>query len=788
MADPSEYSQFYASVVQPPDDDPVPPDVIQLSGFDALQAAEREAIRVAISLLLSITKAFFEVTRRSSLEVLKSYGQASRTLLQMLVPSTTDQSPPPFEAVRRRSHLSGDQVREQLRAATATTCISNWGPPEGCVRDLLSVSAMAFYTWVGGPLTSSILEFVYSFSSDAAAWATVWLHCPVDHAHLDFPALALRVKSQRARSTHSSPAAMVSQLASLAISAIEPIVRSMYTAATILPGTAAEYFEDQMFRPTFAQVVAASAPQYAGIVRSNLVLSSLPSTSSLPQYTPNFVDDSSATWFRSADYFFASIQFPLSDAVRGDASAERRWHHYVCEVLNNRMLCMKLSESQVIKHLSKGFTRDAMHYQVATEKAMSPECTVREWLDAIRDFFFTNGQFRMHIEGAWSKYRAGKASSFNDLVHHVRIYYQLIFLDYSDLPGKMTLQDFAWNLFDKMQHLMSPECTSELSSTIKMFMPLPDLLQKLSTHLENGHTWPIERANALGTEFISWCVDKLNSAKETANTAKRFAAFSANHYQGVDFASTSTHATPNRDAPPLVPLTKRGQRQITMAYNRDGTRRPGPHSGQHTSNRGPTVQPNTPPATAHGERLPGLREARRLPFQQKQAWLEDTMSNTAVPQWIKDVYAFEVANPNAPCAIHALGAACRKGVPYYLPFTPVAVAMFLLEATFVHRKRVCGFCPATMSDGDRFHRIKDCPTARSLAPEALAAWAQHPANKNKCLMAVEPADELSPPPPPPPPTAATTPEAAPSRNRKRYEDSSQPPNKRARAPSTNHIR
>lgn len=785
MADPSEYSQFYAAVVQPPEDDPVPPD-LQLIGFDTLQLPEREAIRVAISLLLTITRAFFEVTRRSSLEVLKSYGQASRTLLQMLVPSTTDQSPPPFEAVRRRSHLSGDQVREQLRAATATTCTANWGPPEGCVRDLLSVSAMAFYTWAGGPLAASVLDFVYAFSTDAAAWATVWLRCPVDHAHLDFPALALRVTSQRARSTHSSPAAMVSQLASLAISAIEPIVRSMYTAATILPGNASEYFEDQMFRATFAQVVAASAPQYAGIVRSNLVLSSLPNTSSLPQYTPNFADDSSATWFRSADYFFASIHFPLSDAVRGDASAERKWHHYVCEVLNNRVLCMKLSESQVIKHLSKGFTRESMHYQVATEKAMAPECTVREWLDAIRDFFFTNGQFRLHIEGAWSKYRAGKASSFNDLVHHIRIYYQLIFLDYADLPGKMTLQDFAWNLFDKMQHLMSPECTSELSSTVKMFMPLPDLLQKLTTHLENSHTWPIERANALATAFISWCVDKLNTAKETANTAKRFAAFSANHYQGVDFASTTSSTNPSRDVPSSAPPPKRGQRHITMAYN--STHRPGPNRGQHTGNRGTSMQSTLPSSTNHGERLQGLRDARRLPFQQKQAWLEEAMTNPIVPQWIKDVYAFEVANVNAPCSIHALGAACRKGVPYYLPFTPVAVGMFLLEAAFVHRKRVCGFCPSSMNDSERFHRIKDCPTARSLAPEALATWAQHPANKNKCLMAVEPADTLAPSPPSPPPTAATATDATPSRNRKRYDDTPQTPSKRARTPGANHIR
>lgn len=795
MADPSDFDAFYKSVVQPPDEDHVPPDVIAMDGFDALPDAEREAIRIAVSLLLTLVRVFFEVTKRSTLDVAKSYGQAARTLLQMLVPSTADQHPQPFDDLRRRSHLRSDDFRELIRSATAPVCQTNWGPPAGCMRDLLSNTAMTFYAWVGGPLAATMLDFVYSFSADAASFATVWMQCPAEHVHLDFPALTTRVEAMRSRSQHSSTAAMVAQLASLTISAVDPVVRSLYTAATILPGTTAQYFEEQLFRATSAQIAAASAPQYAGLVKSNLVLSSLPTTSSLPQYKPNFVDDSSATWFRSADYFFSAIQFPLSDAVRGDASAERKWHHYVCEVLNNRILCMKLSESQVIKHLSKGFTRDAMHYQIATEKAMSPECTVREWLDAIRDFFFTNGQFRMHIEGAWSKYRAGKASSFNDLVHHIRIYFQLIFLDYADLPGKMTLQDFAWNLFDKMQHLMSPDCTSDLSCTMKMFMPLPDLLQKLSTHLENSHTWAPEKADALATEFITWCVDKLNNAKETANTAKRFTALSANNYQGVDFASTSAHVhtTPTRDTQPPMPHPgpKRSTRQVTMAYNRTDSYGA---KTKYNRNRDASVQPSTPPARTTTEVIPGLREARRLPFQQKQAWVDDAMKHTAVPQWIRDIYAFEVANRDSPCAIHTLATACKEatpGISYYVPMNPTNVGLYYLEGQLIHRnKKLCGFCPASMPDPDRYHRIKDCPTVRAVAPAALSVWAQHPANANKCLMAVEPAAQLPPPPPPGPPRpAATASESGPSRTRKRYDDPAPNPNpKRARTPSTTHIR
>lgn len=60
MADASEYSPVYASVVQPPDGDGIPPDLIQLPRFDALQGAGHETIRIAISLLVMIMRAFFE--------------------------------------------------------------------------------------------------------------------------------------------------------------------------------------------------------------------------------------------------------------------------------------------------------------------------------------------------------------------------------------------------------------------------------------------------------------------------------------------------------------------------------------------------------------------------------------------------------------------------------------------------------------------------------------------------------------------------------------------------------
>ena len=789
-----QYRVFYQAAVQP-FDQAAAVDNPALSGLDLLSPDDQESVRVAITLLVISAKSFLACCQRCGVDIFKSYGSTSRTMLNMVVPDTASSSPQAFSYFLKRPHLPTDAFRERARSDDATTCTCAWGPPEGPVRDLLSVSSMMFYAWLGAPLANPILDFVYAFCTGPTSWASAWLHCPSQHEHLDFTSLPSRVSAMRARSTSDRPATVVAQLATLAISAIEPALRSLYICVEILPPPTAFYFEEQLYKATLAQVAAAAAKQYEGIVRTTLVLTTLPTVSSLPSYSPNFTDDLSTTWFRTAEYFFTSIQFPLNDAVRGDASAERKWHHYVCEVLNNRVLCMKLSEAQVIKHLSKTFTRDSMHFQTATEKAQSPQCTVREWLDAIRDFFFTNGQFRMHVESAWNKYRAGQATSFNDLVHHIRIYYQLVFLDYSSLPGKMSLQDFAWNLFDKLQYLMSSDCQSELGTTIKMFMPLPELLGKLAAHLEHSHMWPTDKANAAALSFVTWCVDKLNSAKETANTAKRYAMSNPQHHQGVDFAST---ATPLRDIP-VHP--RRVNKPATMAYtnahhpNHAPPRAPYARApakiGPYLQSPLPSPMPSSRPSRPD---LPGLREARRLTFQQRKAWVLSTMDSEKVPSWIKQAFQFEQANTNAPFTIHALAAACRQHAPYFLPYTPVAVAMYLLEAHFVHGKRVCGFCPSTMPDADRHHDIKNCPTASALAPSEHAAFVGHPDNANKALMDADPQAPITssrpPPPPPAPASGSAGAHNGPTNNRKRYDTPTQSAfNKRARsAAPSNHVR
>ena len=57
----------------------------------------------------------------------------------------------------------------------------------------------------------------------------------------------------------------------------------------------------------------------------------------------------------------------------------------------------------------------------------------------------------------------------------------MIFLDYAHLAGKSQLLDFAWILFSKIQYLMQPGCTTTVSNTLRMFLPLSNLVSKMQT-------------------------------------------------------------------------------------------------------------------------------------------------------------------------------------------------------------------------------------------------------------------------------------------------------------------
>ena len=49
--------------------------------------------------------------------------------------------------------------------------------------------------------------------------------------------------------------------------------------------------------------------------------------------------------------------------------------------------------------------------------------------------------------------------------------------------GRSGMHDFAWHLSEKMQHLLSAACRSELARTVQLYVPLSSMLQQMQAHL-----------------------------------------------------------------------------------------------------------------------------------------------------------------------------------------------------------------------------------------------------------------------------------------------------------------
>ena len=219
---------------------------------------------------------------------------------------------------------------------------------------------------------------------------------------------------------------------------------------------------------------------------------------------------------------FDTIRMPAAAALRGDPLAELIWHRYVADIFHARTKCMNLSENQVIQHLSQKIHREHQHFVCAQEAAANQLCTVRQWLDRIRDSYFTSGAFRHKLEHAWTQYQSTNATDFNDLIHHIKTYYQMIFLDFAHLAGKSQLLDFAWIFFSKIQYLMQPGCTTTVANTLRMFLPLSNLVNKMQTVPTPAQNLRRFEVDASAKEFISWIIQQLQQVRESANTAQRY--------------------------------------------------------------------------------------------------------------------------------------------------------------------------------------------------------------------------------------------------------------------------
>ena len=450
----------------------------KLHGSGDLPRPDLECIRLSFSLLGNLARAYSS---------LLEYATDDRMALFMdhakLCMSSPDDDAVVSENMTRPVLIPGKTVHmvaNEVETLAYYTCDAEWGPTDLAVRNCLSPAALAFFAWLSIDYSRHMLILLYLFCNDSAQWNTACMASPVSASALRLAAIPGHTKRYLELERPVTAAAAVLALCRKVLPVLKRAIHAVYSATTAFP----EIDRDAVYReaisfPTVGAILSCDAHGFVAThsPASTTTMAVLPTSSSLPVYRPNFVRDERINWVRTAEHKFKHVAFPSDAITRGDVNSELLFHRYCCQVLHNRTLCMELSEQQVVEHLLVELKHYDSQYTIAEAKFKEPDCTVRSWLDAIRSAFFTSGQFRLNIEGAWHHYKMGQCRDFNDLMHHVRTYYQLIFLDYHNLPGKMTLHDFAWHLFEKLMH-MTTAGASSLASVCRLSFPNMICLRK----------------------------------------------------------------------------------------------------------------------------------------------------------------------------------------------------------------------------------------------------------------------------------------------------------------------
>ena len=564
-----------------------------------------------------------------------------------------------------------------------------------------------------------MLDLVYAFAESHSAFNIAFVKSPVEMSHMKLLTLKQQVASVKSVPSITSPGGAITHLAKSAQGSLVAIMQALYYAG-LEHGVAHQSFMDSIGTIHISEAVKAPAHQYVdcAATEDRKVMSHLPDSPSLPEYMPNFVNDTHSTWYRNAQYMFDNIRMPAAAALRGDPLAELIWHRYVSDILHARLKSMNLSEHQVIQHLSQKVGREHQHFVCAQEAATDPHCTVRKWLDTIRDFYFTSGAFRHKLEHAWTKYQATNATDFNDLIHHIKTYYQMIFLDYAHLAGKLHLLDFAWILFSKIQALMQPACMTVVASTLRMFLPLSNLVNKMQLVLTPAQNLSKYEADDAAKQFVIWVIQQLQQVREAANTAQRYTNLDTDI--NVDFARLG------KPQPQSISKNHTPQAAAAVASQR---------SNQHNgNNRRPGMQPTRPnrtgPSTTSTQprslRIQGLKDmvnaTGTAADQDIVAWTRDVLLNLPdhlCPPDMKKTLAFLVRDGNGPDTLHGALATVTADFPPRVPRTRAAIIRQYLKTSFLFHKKICAMCPNCEQDpASGQHLATDCPTLRAvLSPD-----------------------------------------------------------------------
>ena len=512
-------------------------------------------------------------------------------------------------------------------------CLKEWTSHPGMARNLLSPAHLVTMNWIGDKYCPELFALAYSFMTDEQEFANALVASPVNFNNADWKWVPDDADHRRTKANINSAGAALFDMTKVIDRKLYDLVRAVHNVCHergFALGAASTPY------PSFnlADLTKTDMRQYldCSTAVSAQVQSALPTLSSLPSTEAQFVDDQSSTWFRSAEYTFMNIKMPVLRANAGLAMSQLIWHRYASDVLHARENCMNLSEKQVIQHLFSRINRaDAVH-TVAQAAALQRNITVRKWLDAIRDFYFTNGQFRYHIETAWQRYNAAEAQDFNDFIHHIKTYWQLIFLDYVSMEGKQSKIDFACILFAKLQALRADAQKCPLGNTLFMYMSATTLVEKFTTQLQPATRETDQHTDLVATEFISWVLGQLMQAREAANAVQRYSGFA---HANLDFAKVAfqqplSRVTPDRDTAPAAATAETpyiaGRRTARRQYQPQFQRQAAISQTIPISD----INSNMQTSSDSRMKLEGLADALKYPHHKFTTWAEAALEDPVI--------------------------------------------------------------------------------------------------------------------------------------------------------------
>ena len=691
----------------------------QIPGISMQSHDSVDKIRRAVAGMRWLGHVLADASRGTRAVASTAFKDARQVLLQTELP----EAELPFRPLEPKSNAP--ELTAAIALPEGGRCEVEWGPNPGVTRDLLCPTNMAVMCWLGPRFAAPMLDLAFAFATDYTSFMLAWLMCPATADSLMHMSVQTRAAKLKSSPAITSPGAAVVHLADAADTVLLQVIHAVFFAFKSR-GFCLNSIKKDAQIVHVAEFVKSEATQYRDCTTpaTTQVQSVLPTTSSFPDVEPNFEDDKSPMWFKTAEYTFDNIKMPTGAALRGDQSAELRWHKYQSDALHARASCMRLSERQIIQHImSRSCKQSDQHFAVAQETALRPNCTLRQWLECIRDFYFTNGQFRHNVERAWQNYNMTEACDFNEIIHHIKSYYHLIFLDYAHMPGKQTRLEFACILFTKLQHIMSPSCQSQVTSTLVMFMPLSQLLDKFQNELTPAMLENTEKADSVAMNFVSWAIKQLLQVRESANTVRRFSADTSE--SRFDYAMLYNKRKNMTDKPA----------QQAAAAN---IPRP-PHKGRHMQ----TQQEAQP--VGH---IPFLKEMCNTNSETdlRRFWqeLQHFPGVKLTPAFIA---AVEKEFAGGPTSLRGALSHATGPLPGTLTANTLGTVQLLCKVYFMFKYKQCGMCPPNRSNPQHaMHKLGDCPCFTNLVPPAAkAAFFADPSNRERTLTPLPTGYQLPPP-------------------------------------------